>query len=294
MAEAAVPVLFVGASASEPIRLSGPPRRLAGQMRLRNPQSLSLVLRDAGFSDRSGRLLHMAERHVFAPVVLRPAEERAVPLRIGIDPTTPPGEYQVELDVMGQVRPAVLNVAETVALRVEPKRFVVMSDNDPPRRMQILVTNKGNVLLRIPPVADVDLRDDVAQVRDLTGVIAPLLTEVPRSLDDLVAVLVAIRPPQGPIVGRLSVRTLGAPFELAPGRTAKVDLELTLPEGLPPGGRYRGRVPLLTEDLEFVVVSPAGPARDEPPRVAARQQPKDTHRPAGRVSGGRKKEGGRR
>src|SRR4030095_3707233 len=159
MAEAAVPVLFVGASASEPIRLSGPPRRLAGQMRLRNPQSLSLVLRDAGFSDRSGRLLHMAERHVFAPVVLRPAEERAVPLRIGIDPTTPPGEYQVELDVMGQVRPAVLNVAETVALRVEPKRFVVMSDNDPPRRMQILVTNKGNVLLRIPPVADVDLRD---------------------------------------------------------------------------------------------------------------------------------------
>jgi hypothetical protein len=90
------------------------------------------------------------------------------------------------------------------------------------------------------------------------------------------------------------VRTLGAPFELAPGRTAKVDLELTLPEGLPPGGRYRGRVPLLTEDLEFVVVSPAGPARDEPPRVAARQQPKDTHRPAGRVSGGRKKEGGRR
>jgi hypothetical protein len=160
--------------------------------------------------------------------------------------------------------------------------------------MQILVTNEGNVPLPINLIADVDLRDDVAQVRDLTGVIGPLLAEVPRSLDDLVAVLVAVRPPQGPIVGRLSVRTRDAPVELAPGKTARVDLELTLPEGLPPGGRYRGRVPLLTEDLEFVVVSPAGPAREELPRVAARRQPKDTHRPTGRASGGRKKEGGRR
>jgi hypothetical protein len=295
MAEAAA-VLFVGASANEPIQLSGPPRRLAGQVRLRNPQSLSLVLRDAGFSDRSGRLVHMPERHTFAPVVLRPAEERAVPLVIGIDPNTPPGEYRVELDVMGQVRPAVLNVAETVALRVEPKRIVVMSDLARPWRTLIVVTNEGNVPLPINPVADVDLRDDVANVRDLRGVIAPLLADVPRNLDDFVAVLLAVLPPQGPVLGRLSVRTHGAPLELAPGHSAKLELEVTLPQELPPNGRYRGRVPVLTKDLEFIVISPAGPARDDSPSAVARQQPAGggTQRPGGKSSGRRKKEGGRR
>nr|UXE45874.1 hypothetical protein Hi04_10k_c5380_00026 [uncultured bacterium] len=294
MAEAAVPVLFVGASASEPIRLAGPPRRLAGRMHLRNPQSASLVLRDAGFADPSGRLHHMAERHAFAPVVLRPAEERAVPLKISIDPSTPPGEYHVELDVMGQMRPAVLDVAETVRLRVEPNRIVLMSELRQPRRMQIVATNEGNVPLSIDLSADIDLRDDVARVRDLRGAIAPLLNDVSRDLDDVIAVLLAVLPAQGPVVGRLSVHTHGGRCELAPGRSAKVGLELTLMEGLPSGGRYRGRVPILTEDLDVIVVSPAAATGEEAPRVAARPQPKDAHRPSEGASRGRKKKGGRR
>jgi hypothetical protein len=291
MAQTAM-VLFVGAYGNEPIQLSGPPRRLAGQVRLRNPQPLSLVLRDAGFSDRSGRLAHMPERHTFAPIVLRPAEERAVPLVIGLDPNTPPGEYRGELNVMGQVRPAVLNVAENVELRVEPKRIVVMSDTARPWRAHIVVTNEGNVSFPINPVPDVDLRDDVANVRDLRGVIAPLLAEMHRNVDDFVAVLLAVLPPQGPVVGRLSVRTQGAPIELAPGRSAKLELEGSLPQELPPNGRYRGRVPVLTKDLEFIVISPAGPPRVEP----ARPEPAagGTRRPAKESSGRREKEGGRR
>jgi hypothetical protein len=293
MAQAA-PVLFIGASANEPIRLAGPPRRLAGHVQLRNPQPVSLVLRDAGFSDRSARLAHMPARHVFAPVVLRPAEQRAVPLVIGIDPGTPPGEYDVDLDVMGQVRPAVLDVAETVALRVEPKRVVVTSDLVRPWTTHVLVTNEGNVPLPVGPVGEVDLRDDVAHVRDLRGVIAPLLADVPRNLDDFVAVLLAVLPPQGPVVGRLSVRAQGAPVELMPGRSVKLALEITLSQPLPAGGRYRGRVPVLTEDLEFVVVSPAGPAREAPPATAARQEPEEGHQRAGAASPRRRKEGGRK
>jgi hypothetical protein len=294
MAEAAAAVLFVGASASEPISLSGPPRRLAGEVRLRNPKPSSLVLRDAGFLDRSGRLPLMSERYAFAPVVLRPAEERTVPIQIGIDPATPPGEYHVELDVMGHVRPAVLSVAETVALRVEPKRVVIMSDAQLPWHGQVVLTNDGNVALPINAVADVDLRDDVANVRDLRGVIAPLLAEVPRNLDDFVAVLLAVLPPQGPVMGRLSVRSHGAPVELAPGRSAKLDLEVSLQQALPPNGRYRGRVPILTEDLEFIVITGAGPANERTPDPVTRHESRDTQRREGSRSARRKKEGGRR
>jgi len=265
-------------------------------VRLHNPQSLSLVVREAGVSDRSGRLVHMPARHGFAPVVLRACEERAVPLVIGIDPSTPPGEYPVELDVMGQVRPAVLSVAQAVVLRVEPKRIVVMTEFGLPWRTRVLITNEGNVPLSINPVADVDLRDDVAHVRDLRGVIAPLLDDVPRKLDDFVAVLLAVLPPQGPVLGKLSVRTNGAPVELAPGHSVRLDLEITLPPDLPADGRYRGRVPVLTEDLEFVVVSPAGPRSDEPPpsAVAREESASGSHGQSGGSSVRRKKQGDRR
>jgi len=287
----AAPVLFAGASASAPIQLSGPPRRVAGQVSLRNPQARSLVLRDASFTDRSGRLAQLAERHTFAPVVLRPAEERAVHLVIGIDPTTSPGEYRVDIDVMGQVRPAVLNVAQSVALRVEPKRVVLMNELAGPWRAHVLVTNEGNVPLSINPVADVELRDDVVQVRDLRGVIAPLLlADLPRDLDDFVAVLLGVLPAQGPVVTHLSVRTDGAPVELAPGQSARLELEITPQERLPANGRFRGRVPVLTEDLEFVVVTPAGPAPMElPPRADTPKQPVDTRRRPAKASGRRKK-----
>jgi len=140
------------------------------------------------------------------------------------------------------------------------------------------------------------LRDDVANVRDLRGVIAPLLAEVPRNLDDVVAVLLAVMPPQGPVVGRLSVRTQGAPMELAPGHSAKLELEVSLPEGLPPNGRYSGRVPVLTKNLEFIVISPTGPPRLEPARAVARPEPAaaGTRRPAEKSSRRRDKEGGRK
>jgi hypothetical protein len=249
-----------------------------------------LVVRDAAFADRSGRLAQLAERHTFAPVVLRPAEERAVHLVIGIDPTTSPGEYRVEIDVMGQVRPAVLNVAQSVALRVEPKRVVLMNELAGPWRAHVLVTNEGNVPLSLNPVADVELRDDVAQVRDLRGVIAPLLRELPRDLDDFVAVLLGVLPAQGPVVTHLSVRTDGAPVELSPGQSARLELDVTSQERLPANGRFRGRVPVLTEDLEFVVVTPAGPAAVElPPGHVAPEQPVDTRRRTEKAPGRRKK-----
>jgi hypothetical protein len=287
------PVSFAGASADAPIRLAGPPDQLAGQVRLSNAHSSAIVLRDAGVSDSSGRLAQLPARHSFAPVVLRPSEERAVPLVIGIDPNTAPGEYHVELDVMGQRRPAVLAVAQNVRLRLDPKRVVVLGDSVQPWRAQLMLTNEGNVPLPIGPIADVDLRDDVAQVRDLRGVVGPLLADVPRKLEDFVAVLLAVLPPQGPVVARLRVRTPDTPMELAPGHSQSLEVELSLLSELPANGRYRGRVPVLTEDLEFIVISPARSAGDGAAvrDVAAEQSFRDDSRDGEPAARSRKKGG---
>jgi len=289
----AASVRFVGASAKEPVQLSGPPRRLAGRLLMRNQHTETIVLRNALLSDRSGQLLGMPARYGFAPIVLRPAEERLAPLVIALDPATAPGEYHVELDVMGHVRPAVLNVSESIALRVEPKRIFVPNNPDAPQRTQLVVTNDGNVPVTLGDIGYVDLRDDVAQVRDLRGVIGPLLDKVPDDLDDLVAVLLAIVPPRGPVEGRLSVRLHGTPT-IEPSKTARVELEITVPAEFPVYGRYRGRAALVTADLEFMVVPQALLNRGKPTPKAKSASASRTKRRPGATSGKRKKEGGRK
>src|SRR6185312_7386262 len=91
---------FVGPAADEPVRLSGPPRRLAGHLHVRNPQAKSLVVRGALTTDRAGHFGAAAAPHPLVPVVVRAGEEKSVPLRLALDPSTPPGEYAAALDVL--------------------------------------------------------------------------------------------------------------------------------------------------------------------------------------------------
>ena len=147
-------VEFCGRSAEEAILLSGPPQRVAGLVHLRNSNAATgVTLRHAGLTDKSGRLGHLPIRHRLSTTALRPAEDRTVEIAIELDPATLAGEYDVELDVAGQrTRPAVLNVVESVALRLEPKRIVVMDARQLLRPARLLVSNEGNVELRIPDI----------------------------------------------------------------------------------------------------------------------------------------------
>ncbi len=258
-------LVFVGASAGEPVLLSGPPRRVVGSVRLRNLQSQTLMVRHAVLTDRSGRLGTLPPRHRFGPAALRTAEERTVPLVIALDPVTPAGEYSALIDLMGQVRPALLNVTEAFVLRVEPDRVVVTNAPERSQHKQLILTNEGNVRLTIGDIGDVELRDDLIQGLDLRGAIAPLLASAPGTSEELVTTLLALVPPRAPAVGHLSARMLGGALHLDPGRSAKIDLEITVAPGLPGHGRYRGRAAILTADLEIVVITSAAPVHHESP-----------------------------
>ena len=59
-------------------------------------------------------------------------------------------------------------------------------------------------------------------------------------------------------VGALDVRNPAAPLILQPGEVRPLDLEICLPENLEANSRYRGRLPLYTADLEFVIVPISG------------------------------------
>jgi hypothetical protein len=248
----------------EPLVLTGPPTRLAGQLELRNPGSTRLVLRGAGFRDPSGTLLARQQQHPIPPLVLRPEQGRSVPLSIALDTNTPPGEYQIELNLAGQSRPVLLHVTEAFSLTLRPGSIVVSNQPGQAQRKRIFVTNTGNVAFNIGDIGEVDLKDDLARERAIRIAVEPWSDRADVDIEKIiVAVLQEVHRREEP-VGRLVVHIAGQVGEVKPGESIAIDIDITVPEGLPRSSRYRGRAALLTQDLEIIVVPSGGPVESQP------------------------------
>jgi len=262
------PSLVVNGSDDEPLVLAGPPGQLTGSIHLHNPGDAKVVLRDAGLRDPSGVLQLSSARHALKPVVLRPDQGGSVALSVAVDPTTPPGEYRAELDVGGHSPPVVLHVAEVVDLTVRPRSLVVTNEVGVPQRKRLIVTNDGNVPFTPVSPARVDLLDDVRGDRVQRVAIDALLGAGRPELEALVVALLTIS--REDPAGSAEVRAAGGQTEVQPGETRAVEIEITLHDEMPPNRRYRGRMPVLTRDVDIVVVAAGalGRAADAVPPAA--------------------------
>jgi hypothetical protein len=259
----AEPALHIATPDDEPLILAGPPAKLTGQIDLHNTGDASIVLRDAAFRDPSGVLRARPGRQAFSPLVVRAHQQQRGPVAISVDPRTPPGEYRGEIELAGRTRPVVLHVTESIDLTVHPPSIVVMNERGTQRR-RIVVTNDGNVPFSIGDLGDVDLQDDLLPDRTRLALepVTQIGDEAATGLQGPVLALIRLAPRDAFVEGGLAVQVHGAAVAIAPGDTAVVELDVTLQRELPSNSRYRGRIPLLTRDLEFVVVSSAAPVHD--------------------------------
>jgi hypothetical protein len=204
---------------------------------------------------------------------IEPGQSQRVPLTFDLGRHTPPGEYHGELKVGGRTHPLVMHVAEAVRLRVSPDRIVIDRPAGATVFKRVVLSNEGNVPLTIGEIGEVmlgeelmlslGLRAAVATVNNRTRPVEELFAEIIR--DDARAVVRQ--------VGSLEVYNPDAPVRLQPGEVRPLDLEIRLPEHLQPNSRYRGRLPLYTADLEFVIV----PVSAEVNEGEAETAPDSTH-----------------
>lgn len=279
------PSLVVGGSDDEPLVFAGPPGELTGRIRLHNPGDANVVLRDAGLKDPSGALRLPSARQKLAPVVLRPDQGGEVPLSIAVDPATPPGEHSAELDLGGRTRAVVLLVAESLDLSVLPASLVVVNAPGVEQRKRLVVANEGNVAFALGDPGAVPLQDDMLRGRVKRLVIEGLLEHEKPDLEALLVALLAVVREEDDRLGHLEVRLAGGKVELRPGETKAVELAITLAGELPAGGRYRGRVPILTRDVDVVVPGSGGPVHEEAAPAPARRRGAGAGRAAPRGAG---------
>ena len=170
-------------------------------------------------------------------------------------------------------------MTESFDLKVLPDSLVLA--NRPESQVKrIIVTNNGNVAFTLADPGAVDLRDDMSHDQVVRIAIEPAPGRDAPDLEALVAALLEARE-ETAALGRLDVRILGGrAVEFQPGETKSVELEITLEGELPREHRYRGRLPVPTQDVDLIVVASGGPLQEKtvaPPRrraTAAKRSPR--------------------
>lgn len=248
----------IGGSPEKLVVLAGPPGQLTGPVDFHNRSDVDVVLREIGLNDASGRLTSRPLRLPVSTLVLRPSQERRIQITVAVDPTTPPGDFRAELDIGARSVPVLLHVTEVFDLTVRPQSIVVLNRPGEAQRKRIILTNTGNVGFSVDAISDVDLEDDMLPDRAARVALEPCAEAAGQQIEGSVLALLRIRREGSYREAGLSVRQLGGKIDVAPGETAPIDLEITLQTDLPDGSRYRGKAPVLTEDLEIIVVSSGG------------------------------------
>jgi hypothetical protein len=136
------------------------------------------------------------------------------------------------------------------------------------------VANRGNVAFKIGQIGEVGLEDEELWCRSGRMAIGPWADRAEAGVEDLVAGAFRVMRDEVDRAANLRVHNRADETEVEPNAVTTLELDVTVPPGLHKSTRYRGRAPLLTADLEFVVVpSRIERAESGPPARARTQRP---------------------
>ena len=260
-------------SEGTPIILVGEAKSLRGELRLRNPGTDRIQLREASLRlqfTRSGQPIPFAQ--VSLPAGLQPGQAQRVKMALDFDPQTPPGEYKGEMEVAGHTRAVIVYVAEVVRLAISPQVLVIDQPGGSTAVKRVVLTNEGNVPLTIGPIGQVALGEELMLRRSVSATVAAAGEMEARSVGKLFADLVSQEAKA--VMGEAGyLNVVNEQLVLQPGEVRLLSLEIHLPEKLTRNARYIGRSPLYTSDLEFIVV-PLLSQPDQPAKPIKSTRPK--------------------
>jgi hypothetical protein len=251
--------------AAEPLVLVGPPREIRGEFLVHNPTERKIIVRQpvlksaaapaartkaAAAKAAKAGIAALPETVTLRRIKVRAGQSRPVPLSLTLDPRTPPGTYEAELDVDGEQRSVVVHVTEDVALALSPDEIVLPGRAGEKFEKRVVFTNEGNVPVHVKALGAVVLEDEAAHCRALRGALQDV-GDTMKNLDDFA---VALGRRYRALYDTIALRVQNDEITVKPGETQAIDLTITLPEKLEKRARYSGTAAISTSTLTFKVV----------------------------------------
>jgi hypothetical protein len=221
-----------------PLFFIGNPPFLVAHVEVRNRSGERMKLKQArlsGLNLQTPRGSRLETASLFAS--LAPNEQTKVPFRLEINPHTPPGTYEGQIDCAGQRRPVTIKVLENWKLQVSPGRVSFKISPDQPASCTVQLVNLGNMPYALPRAA-------FAPLQERDGVHSALFAALKNSggdghqrvLDELARQL------GNREVEPVTVEIKASHHDLAPGESREVELQLRKLDGLKKHRLYTGFV----------------------------------------------------
>lgn len=248
-------------SNEEPLVLVGEPQRIKGKLHLTNTGTEEVVLQNTQLrtvTTKKGRGKSappaLEINKPLHPIIVRPGRSRSVSVKMALDPTTPPGEYEAELEADGEIKPVIVHIIEKLDISLNPGKLVIRESPGGTATRRVVIQNHGNVPLPIGDIGAVVLEDDRLECRILRRAVAAIDTENSEAtFEDHFRTIIA--QVQGVLqqAGALRVRNKTGNVTIPPGGTQAIDLEIQLPDTLDKRTRYSASVALYNRNLIFEI-----------------------------------------
>jgi hypothetical protein len=237
--------------------MAGTPRRVSGHVVVENAGAGDVAVRAVEVSGAAlGRGTAPGTCTVPVLATLPAGRSMRVPVRLRLDPCTPPGRHEVEVAVGGARTTAVVEVAEHPRARISPAAVSLRGRPGTTAVARVVIANLGNVPIPLDRLGAVTIEERGGVCRSLEGALRAEGDHGHRAvLDEAVRRIARTR------VDQMRVRAVDV-GAVDPGATRSVELELHLPPDMGAGRTYTGLLRLVGGSL-LVEVTAEGVAADE-------------------------------
>lgn len=228
------------------IILSGPPSSLRGAAVLQNSTQEKMFVRDLPMMS--------AQNNVTAfPVhtTLQPGETKSHDIFYSMDPQTPAGTYEMNLQVGNSVRKVTMIVHENLCVQLSPLKVVLVgADPGLQHNREILFANKGNISVTIPNIKHNTLTDMDLICRNLSQAVRSNGEEgIEKTLDAFTHGL------KKDLTDWVDVSIRESGQAVKPGETVLLHLSITLPKDINKNFQYTGDIRMFDKLIRYSVIS---------------------------------------
>lgn len=185
-----------------------------------------------------------------------PGQSGRVPVRLSLDPHTPPGNYEAQFDVAGSTQKAMIEVLAVERLSFAPRSLTITASPGEVVKVQLVITNEGNQSLTLGMLGMLVLQEEeqvcLSIQRALAAVKSSKEGEEHRIFLDSLARSLAEKKTD---FGR--VRLADGEVTLAGGESYCGMAEIHTPRDMAPGAQYRSLLKTRSGQL-FVRITAQG------------------------------------
>lgn len=247
--------------AENEIILSGPPDELAGYITLNNTMDESVFIKDIALhpADRADKNKKAPVQNVHNRIqintALLPQSKKSFELLHQLDSTTPPGNYEMMMDIGGELKKTKLIVHENLDIQFTPDHLTLSGINaGAVHTREINFVNQGNIPVTIPNIRHNTMLDMDIICRNLSNAVREKGTEgTEATLDSFVN---GIKKDMADWV-KISIKEAGEVIE--PGKNILLHVQIELPKDLQEQRFYEGEIRIFNQLLKYQIVQNTTP-----------------------------------